>query len=474
MRTQELFAPFEAEMRRAGASPMVIDTFHYYYGLLTSGQTGLIAEKDIEPLSALTDAQTLTSHDAIGREALGHTAIIKLNGGLGTSMGLERAKSLLVAKGGHTFLDIIVHQVLALRQQTGCAVPLLFMNSFNTDEDTRDALRPWPQLAVDGLPVSFLQNKIPKVLEDGYRLPDMERWGELAWCPPGHGDIYTALQADGILEALLERGFHYAFVSNADNLGATLDLNILGYMADKHLPYLAEVADRTEADKKGGHLARRKRDGRILLRETAQCAPSELALFQDLHRHPFFHTNNIWLDLRAVRRLLDPISPRADEPKTGGGIFRLPLIRNRKHIDPKDGASPAVVQLETAMGAAIELFDGAAGLRVPRSRFAPVKQCSDLLVLWSDAYTLTENYHLVAASTPMPVAELNGLCYKQIADMEARFPFGAPSLCECQSLRVDGDVTFGRDVVVRGRTEISASGAVRVADGTVLEGRVEL
>jgi len=157
----------------------------------------------------------------------------------------------------------------------------------------------------------------------------------------------------------------------------------------------------------------------------------------------------------------------------GGGIFRLPLIRNRKTIDPRDPESPPVFQLETAMGSAVELFDGAAGLRVPRARFAPVKLCSDLLTLWSDAYELTADYHLVAHTDNhfgVPVVLLDPAYYKRIADMEARFPFGPPSLRACEQLTVEGDVTFGREVAVRGRATVRARTPACVADRTLLQG----
>jgi UTP--glucose-1-phosphate uridylyltransferase len=223
-----------------------------------------------------------------------------------------------------------------------------------------------------------------------------------------------------------------------------------------------EVADRTEADKKGGHLARRKRDRRLLLREVAQTPAEDLPSFQDIRRHRYFNTNNIWIDLRELRRLLD----------RSGGIFRLPLIRNRKTIDPRDSASPSVVQLETAMGAAIELFDGARGLRVPRTRFAPVKLCSDLLVLGSDAYRLDEECRVVPTVPRPPVVHLDPRFYKKVDDMKRRFPEGFPSLRECEELTVEGDVTFGRGVVARGKVKVSAREAGRVSDGRLLEGEV--
>ncbi|MCA9516143.1 MAG: UTP--glucose-1-phosphate uridylyltransferase, partial [Myxococcales bacterium] len=271
-----------------------------------------------------------------------------------------------------------------------------------------------------------------------------------------------ALVTSGTLARLRERGFRWAFVSNADNLGATVDLGILGYLADRGLPFLMEVADRTEADKKGGHLARRRAGG-LVLRESAQCAPEDAEAFQDWRRHAYFNTNNLWVDLDALAALLD----------ARDGVLGLPLIRNRKTLDPVDPASPAVYQLETAMGAAIEVFEGAGAVRVSRARFAPVKATSDLLALWSDAYVRDagERVALAPERAGAPViVDLDPRFYKLIGDLERRFPHGAPSLLGCRHLTVRGDVTFGAGVVCVGdaRVEAPDGEALRVPDGARL------
>ncbi len=148
-----------------------------------------------------------------------------------------------------------------------------------------------------------------------------------------------------------------------------------------------EVTDRTEADRKGGHLAQRREDGRLVLRETAQTPEEDLEALQDINRHRYVNTNNLWVDLRA----LDAAMRERD------GVLGLPMIRNEKTVDPSDKSSPAVYQIETAMGAAIEVFEGARALRVPRTRFAPVKTTDDLLALRSDAYELTDDARVVLA-----------------------------------------------------------------------------
>lgn len=445
MSSVDHFAPFEERMRRAGLEPIVIENFRHYYGALASGSSGLVPEAEIDPVVGLPRLEELSHLEAAGREALGRVALLKLNGGLGTSMGLERAKSLLEAREGLSFLDVIVRQVLAARARYGEAIPLIFMNSFNTDEDTRAVLERYPDLR-GPIPETMLQHKVPKVLADGLGPAEWPADPDLEWCPPGHGEVYITLVTSGLLPALLERGYRYLFISNADNLGAALDLALLGYMAAEDLPFLMEVAGRTEADKKGGHLARLKANGRLMLREVAQCPEEDMGAFQDIERHHYFNTNNIWVNLPRLQAILDEHN----------NVMKLPMIRNAKTLDPRNPNSPKVYQLETAMGAAIEIFPGARAVEVPRSRFVPVKTCEDLLALRSDIYTLDDQSLLrrnPARTLGEPVIELDPKYYKLIDDFEARFP-EPPSLLHCARLSVEGDVRFEPGSVFRGEVHV--------------------
>jgi UTP--glucose-1-phosphate uridylyltransferase len=389
--------------------------------------------------------------------------VIKLNGGLGTSMGMTRAKSLIEAKDGLSFLDVIARQVHELRRRTGAAVPLVLMNSFYTREDSLEALAAHPELEAD-VPPDFVQNKEPKVLVDSLQPAEWPADPSLEWCPPGHGDIYTALLTSGMLERLLAAGRRWAFISNSDNLGAVLDARILAWVAREQLPFAMEVTERTEADRKGGHIACRKAGG-YLLRETAQTPEEDLEALQDIARHRYVNTNNLWVDLQALEKVLDERN----------GVLGLPLIVNRKTLDPGDKSTPQVYQLETAMGAAIGVFDGARPVRVPRRRFSPVKTTEDLLALRSDAYVLGEDARVELAAerdgTP-PVVDLDDEFFKLLRDFDARFPAGAPSLVACERLAVEGDVTFGGGVVVRGTVRVApdGDGPLRIEDGAVLQG----
>jgi UTP--glucose-1-phosphate uridylyltransferase len=454
----------QAKMREAGVSQAAIDVFSHYYGKLEAGATGLILEETIEPLTDPAHLDGVEVDDDAARAALAKTAIIKLNGGLGTSMGMDRAKSLLPVRGKQTFLDVIVGQVQKARAATGAPLPLVLMNSFRTRDDSLEALAEHPGLQVDGLPLDFVQNKEPKLLVDGLTPVEWPADPDLEWCPPGHGDIYTAILASGVLDALIDAGFRYASVSNSDNLGAVPNARIAGWFAASGAPYAAELCERTAADRKGGHLAIRKADGQLILRDTAQTAPDEMHFFTDEHHHPFFHTNNLWWDLEQLKAALTE----------RGAVLGLPLIRNTKNVDPGDKESPEVFQIETAMGAAIEVFEGATAIVVGRDRFLPVKTTNDLLVLRSDAYELQEDGALRLAVRRAPLIDLDPAYYKTMAGFDARFPHGAPSLREASSLTIKGDWTFGKNVAVRGTVVLQDDDGQRnaIASGTMLDGVV--
>jgi UTP--glucose-1-phosphate uridylyltransferase len=457
----DAFAPFADKMAAAGEPEIAIRIFRHYYELLRAGQQGKVGEHEIEPVTDVTDVSTLARFREAGQQALAKTVVVKLNGGLGTSMGMTKAKSLLTAKDGLSFLDIIVRQTLHLRRTFGVRLPLVLMNSFRTREDCRRVLAQYPDLATD-VPSDFIQHKVPRIVKDGFVPASSPDEPDDEWCPPGHGDIYAALESSGLLDALLARGFEYVFVSNSDNLGAVLDVDILGYVAEERVPFLMEVIDRSEADRKGGHIARRK-DGRLMLRETAQCPDDALEAFQDIRRHRYFNANNLWVSLRQLKDVLTRTQ----------GVLGLPMITNEKPIDPNDAASEKVIQLETAMGAAISVFEGARAVRVSRERFVPVKTTGDLVVLWSDVYELTDDYRVVPSPrrrAAAPLVDLDPKFYRQVQDLEVRFPHGAPSLVAAKRLKVRGDVRFGRGITVEGDVAIdhTAPSPLEIPDGTRL------
>ena len=452
----------KSKMKAEQLPDLAIRSFAYYYKQLVDGATGLIHEHEIVPVTKLPELDQLDpSYEGKGASVLGQVVVLKLNGGLGTSMGLQRAKSLLPVKKSLTFLDVIAQQALHWD------VPLVLMNSFSTAKDSREHLRSYPDL-YRSFPIDFLQHKVPKITQHELAPAVWKKDPSLEWCPPGHGDIYTALLTTGMLDRLLKDGIKYAFVSNSDNLGAKLDLSLLGYFSSEKLPFMMEVADRTLSDRKGGHLAQWKRGG-FVLRESAQCPESDSDIFQDINTHPYFNTNNLWLQLEVLKEVL--------EEKRG--ILGLPMIRNRKTVDPRDAKSAPVYQLETAMGAAIGIFNESGAIKVPRSRFAPVKTTNQLLAVQSDAYALMEDYSIALDESRDHVpctVQLDQEFYKTVDQISYRFPYGPPSMKACESLTVHGDVHWGRDIVCEGTVVVHGGTAeqVHVADGTHLSGEVTL
>ncbi len=432
---------FIGMMEKENLPQEVIDSFVYYYHKIIHGETGIIYNKDIECVreNEITYSKDLSGYSEAGKKAIQNTVRIVLNGGLGTSMGLNKAKSLIEVRDGKTFLDIIV------QQSQKANIRLAFMNSFGTYMDTAEALQ---KMNLSVFPILFLQHKYPKVLRDGLGPALWPKNKKIEWNPPGHGDIYTALHTSGMLDKLLSEGINYAFISNSDNLGADIDEAILGYFAENKIPFLMEVADRTPSDLKGGHIARHK-NGQLILREAAQCLDSELGAFCDTTCYSFFNTNNIWINLIYLKNLI----------KEKGFVY-LPFIMNPKTLDPRDEKSPEIYQIETAMGSAISLFEGATVVRVPRTRFYPVKKCSDLLAVRSDCYLIKDEKLIINPERKLQTIRINldSKFYGKIDRFNERFKEGVPSLINCESLSIYGDVVFENNVKIAGNIVIKNTG----------------
>ncbi|KPI89959.1 putative UTP-glucose-1-phosphate uridylyltransferase 2 [Leptomonas seymouri] len=465
------------KMRAKGVNEACIRTFLHQHKMISSGETGAIPDSAIEPIEKLDslDGLNVQCENAI----LESTVVLKLNGGLGTGMGLHDAKTLLEVKDGKTFLDFTALQVEYLRKNCSSGLRFMLMNSFSTSASTKDFLKkhyPWLYSVFD-TEVELMQNQVPKILQDTLEPAVWSKDPACEWAPPGHGDIYTALYGSGKLQELLKQGYRYMFVSNGDNLGATVDSRILAYMNDHDVDFLMEVCNRTESDKKGGHLARQVTkvpggDGEqerekttLLLRESAQCPEEDMESFQDIHKYSFFNTNNLWISLPALMETMEK----------HGGTLPLPVIRNEKTVDPSDAKSPKVFQLETAMGAAIAMFEHASAIVVPRSRFAPVKTCADLLALRSDAYVITPDSRLVLdehCHGRPPVVDLDSKHYKLMKGFSKLVERGVPSLVHCKHVSVKGLVQFTAMNVLKGNVKIEnpdAENPYVIPDGTVLE-----
>ena len=450
---------FISKMEKEGIQPIVIDTFAYYYEKLAAGEKGFIFDRDIRPVNSddIEDAKNTSEYADAGEKALKHVVMIILNGGLGTTMGMTKAKSLIRAKDDKTFLEIILEKAEKFN------VELCLMNSFSTHQDTISALS---MIKPSKLPRLFLQHKFPKILHHDLSPADWPGNRRLEWNPPGHGDVYTALLTSGILQQLLDEGIRYAFIANSDNLVATIDKSLLGFFSEKGFPFMMEVSERMPIDFKGGHMARHK-NGHLILRESAQCPKREIEKCRDVSHYKYFNTNNIWLDLRFLKSLIDK-----------HGTIKLPMILNPKNLDPRDEFSPPVYQIETAMGSAISIIEGATAIRVPRSRFFPVKTCNELLAVRSDCFLFSDDKQLIVN----PEREQDDNCfninidldpryYRKIDMFNKRFANGIPSLIDCNSLKIIGDVFFEANVKIKGSVVInnrSGSQAV-LKEGMVIE-----
>lgn len=284
------------------------------------------------------------------------------------------------------------------------------------------------------------------------------------WYPPGHGDFYQSFQNSGLLKKFLDEGREYCFLSNIDNLGATVDINILNRLlgddrqGDKPIEFVMEVTDKTRADVKGGTLIHYENKLRLL--EIAQVPKEHVDDFKSVKTFKFFNTNNIWARLESIDRVLN------------ARTMNMEIIVNNKTLDN----GMRVIQLETAVGAAMKCFDGGIGINVPRSRFLPVKKTSDLLLVMSNLYSLKYG-SLVMSPQRMfpttPLVKLGDNHFSKVKEFLGRFA-NIPDLIELDHLTVSGDVTFGRGVSLRGTVIIIANHGDRIdiPAGAILENKI--
>ncbi|CAK9153062.1 unnamed protein product [Ilex paraguariensis] len=388
------------------------------------------------------------------KKLLDKLVVLKLNGGLGTTMGCTGPKSVIEVRDGLTFLDLIVIQIETLNSKYGCNVPLLLMNSFNTHEDTQKIVEKYSKSNIQIH--TFNQSQYPRlVAEDFIPLPCKGNSGKDGWYPPGHGDVFPSLMNSGKLDSLLSQGKEFVFVANSDNLGAVVDLKILNHLIQNKNEYSMEVTPKTLADVKGGTLI--SYEGKVQLLEIAQVPDEHVNEFKSIEKFKIFNTNNLWVSLKAIKRLV-----QAD-------ALKMEIIPNPKEVD-----GIKVLQLETAAGAAIRFFDHAIGTNVPRSRFLPVKATSDLLLVQSDLYTSSDGFVIrneARANPANPSIEL-GPEFKKVGNFLGRFK-SIPSILELDSLKVTGDVWFGSGITLKGKVTVAAKPGVKleIPDGAVLENK---
>ncbi|XP_047102311.1 UTP--glucose-1-phosphate uridylyltransferase-like isoform X1 [Schistocerca piceifrons] len=452
------------ETKRAGISKQ-FNGFEKLFERFLSEEGPSIDWNRIEklPEDAVRDYSTLSqpSTDVV-HDMLGKLVVVKLNGGLGTSMGCHGPKSVIPVRSDLTFLDLTVQQIEHLNKTYKANVPLVLMNSFNTDEDTLKIIRKYKGLQIEIY--TFNQSCFPRINRDSL-LPvakncDVEMDIE-AWYPPGHGDFYESFKNSGLLKKFIEQGREYCFVSNIDNLGATVDLNILNLLlhpTKKTPEFVMEVTDKTKADVKGGTLI--QYEDKLRLLEIAQVPKEHVDDFKSVKTFKFFNTNNLWIKLDAIDRVV--------EEKT----LNMEIIVNHKTLD--NGLN--VIQLETAVGAAMKCFDGGLGINVPRSRFLPVKKTSDLLLVMSNLYSLNHGSLVMSPQRMFPTTPLVKLGenhFAKVKEFLSRFA-NIPDLIELDHLTVSGDVTFGRGVSLKGTVIIIANHGDRIdiPSGALLENKI--
>ncbi|EFA85941.1 UDP-glucose pyrophosphorylase 2 [Heterostelium album PN500] len=386
----------------------------------------------------------------------GKLAVLKLNGGLGTTMGCTGPKSAIEVRGDKTFLDLTVQQIKVREIILKSIVPLVLMNSFNTHHETGKIIQKYKYSDVKIH--SFNQSRFPRILKDNLMpVPEKMFGDDSAYYPPGHGDVFFALQNSGLLETLINEGKEYLFISNVDNLGAVVDFNILNMMESTNCEYVMEVTNKTRADVKGGTLI--EYEGKAKLLEIAQVPSSKVEEFKSIKKFKIFNTNNIWVNLKAIDRVLKE-----------NLLDDMDIIINPKVADGK-----SILQLEIAAGAAIQFFNNARGVNVPRTRFLPVKSTSDLFIVQSNLYSL-ENGMLVMNKnrpfTSVPLVKL-GDNFKKVSDYQARIK-GIPDILELDQLTVSGDVTFGPGIVLKGTVIVVANHGSRIdiPEGSEFENKV--
>lgn len=365
---------------------------------------------------------------------LNKLAVLKLNGGLGTSMGCVGPKSIIEVRDGKSFLDLSVRQIEHLNNQYDANVPFILMNSFNTDEDTQTIIKKYQSHNVTIK--TFNQSRFPRVLKDSL-LPVPKSFDDSidSWYPPGHGDLFESITNSGILDELLAQGKEYLFVSNVDNLGAVVDLHILEHMIQTDSEYIMELTDKTRADVKGGTII--DYDGSVRLLEIAQVPKERVEEFKSIKKFKYFNTNNLWINLKAIKRVVEE------------NELSMEIIPNNKTISVK-GHDIAVLQLETAVGAAIRHFKNCHGVNVPRRRFLPVKTSSDLMLVKSDLYSMNRGQ---LELSPLrfggsPLIKL-GNHFKKVSDFQKHIPY-IPKIVELDHLTITGNVSLGKNVTLKG------------------------
>ncbi|KER22804.1 hypothetical protein T265_09173 [Opisthorchis viverrini] len=463
----------DGEARKREAFRKQMDGFHKLFQRYLDSTSDVFEWEKVEPVPkdfVKTYASLVTQEDKeMLRQELQKLVVVKLNGGLGTTMGCTGPKSLISVRNELTFLDLTIQQIEGLNREYNVNIPLVLMNSFNTNADTEKVLRKYQKMNVQIL--TFMQSMYPRLNResllplakcafDPNEKPSNE--GQLRgehWYPPGHGDFYRSFVESGLAEKLSAEGKEWVFLSNIDNLGATVDLHILHFLLTSPLlpQFAMEVTDKTSADVKGGTLTNYQ--GHLRLLELAQVPKEHQDEFASVRTFRIFNTNNLWVKLPVMVDLVKK------------DTIQMEVIVNPKTLD----SGLNILQLEQAAGAAVRSFDVALGINVPRSRFLPVKTTSDLLMVMSNLYVLDGGRLTLSPLRSFPSVPLVklGSHFKKVKDFLTRFA-SIPDMLELDHLTVAGDVYFGKGITLRGTVIIIANvgSLINIPSGAIFENKI--
>ncbi|KAK6243620.1 hypothetical protein QUC31_010029 [Theobroma cacao] len=393
------------------------------------------------------------------KQLLDKLVVVKFNGALGKNMGFNGPKSLIEVKNGSTSLDLTVNQIQSLNSKYGCNVPLLLINSRTTHDDVLKVLEKYSSSKIDIH--SFRQgDQIQQELS-------FSEGGEDEWYSSDHGAQFLSLMSSGTLDVLLSQGKEYALVVNPDNVAAVVDPQILNHLAQNSVEYCMEVMPTTsgglmnfmasslQGKFKASEILNytnledftsnptKHVNGVVSFRHCLFNLTDSLFAFLFCHGHnksvkkfKFIDTRNLWVDLRAIKRLVDT------------NALKLGYL------------------------SMLKLFEKAIGIMIPQSRFLPLNSTSDLLLFQSDLYSFTEGVLIRndARTTPTNPSIDLGPEFEKVSDFQSRFKT-IPSIIRLDSLEVTGDVWFGADITLKGRVRIAADPGVKleIPDGVVLK-----
>ncbi len=176
--------------------------------------------------------------ERLGRDAIANNqfGVVVLNGGMATRFG-GVVKGVVDVVHNKSFIGLKMQDILRMQEACGGKIQVYMMNSFATDEATREHFATHDNFGLDADQIThFTQFISVRMTEEGDLLLDED--GAISPYGPGHGDFAPALRASGCLKQFLDGGGEYLFLTNVDNLGARVSPAILGH----HIQHKAEVS----------------------------------------------------------------------------------------------------------------------------------------------------------------------------------------------------------------------------------------